>query len=89
MAGFRIVGDALERPSDASLPALMCLLARLRRIASERGHSGEAEFFPLPGSRAEGAGGPSPYLVSGMLAMVSLSCSGSCAGITAQSPCMP
>ena len=65
VAGFRIVGDALVLQPDASLPVLTCLLARLRRVASQTGHSGDAEFFPLPGSRAEGAGGSSPYLVSG------------------------
>ena len=70
VAGFRIVGDALELPSDASLPALTCLLASLRRIVSQRGHSGDAEFFPLPGSRAEGAAGSSPYLVSPLLALL-------------------
>lgn len=65
-AGFRVIGDALVLPPDASLPALTCLLARLRRIASQKGHSGDAEFFPLPGGSAGGAGGASPYLVSNM-----------------------
>ena len=67
-AGFRVVGDALVLLADASLPALQCLLMRLRSIASHRGQSGDAEFFPLPTSRAEGAGGSSPYLVSPTLA---------------------
>ncbi len=67
-AGFRVVGDALVLPADASLPALTCLLSRLRSIASHRGQSGDAEFFPLPTRSAEGAGGSS-YLVSQTLAM--------------------
>ena len=63
-AGFRVVGDALVLDADASLPALACLLARLRCVASNRGHSGSAEFFPLPlGAGAGGAGTSSPYLV--------------------------
>ena len=63
-AGFRIVGDALVLRPDASLQALTCLLARLRRIAAKKGHSGDAEFFPLPSSRADGVNGSSPFLVS-------------------------
>ena len=64
-AGFRVVGDTLVLDADASLPALRCLLARLRRVASNRGHSGDAEFFPLPvGTGGGGTGTSSPYLVS-------------------------
>ena len=70
-AGFRVVGDAVVLQPEASLPALTCLLARLRRIACQRGHSGDAKFFPLPSS--SGARGPdiaSPYLVSRLTAVV-------------------
>ncbi len=64
-AGFRVVGDTLVLDADVSLAALNCLLARLRCVVSNRGHSGDAEFFPLPGSAGGGGTGTSsPYLVS-------------------------
>ena len=64
-AGFRVVGDALVLDADARLATLACLLARLRSVASNKGHSRDAEFFPLPvGARAGGAGSASPFLVS-------------------------
>lgn len=62
VAGFDSEGDALLFPSDGDLQPATASLARLQRVVDNRGHSGSAEFFPLPnGVVADGSG--SPFLV--------------------------
>ena len=62
-AGFRVEGDYVIFPPGKGLVPATALLARLRRVADNRGHSGGAEFFPLP-SAVKAAGTGSPFLVS-------------------------
>ena len=66
--GFTASTEAFCLAADVDLAPLNAALARLRRIADDKGHSGEAEFFPAPidssssgGSR--GSAGTSPLLV--------------------------
>lgn len=65
--GFTASNGALCLTADADLALLNAALARLRRVADNKGHSGEAEFFPKPmsgGSSHGGAAGDvSPLLV--------------------------
>lgn len=66
--GFRAGDGVLALAADADLGPLTAALARLRRLADNKGHSGEAEFFPLPGggggSNTTRVPGASPLLVS-------------------------
>lgn len=55
--GFHVSDGALRLAAEADLGPLKAALVRLRRIAESAGHSGEAEFFPLPSSSAGGGGG--------------------------------
>ena len=68
--GFTASNEALCLAADADLAALNAALARLRRVADNKGHSGEAGFFPRPISGGSGqggtAGGASPLLVGGI-----------------------
>ncbi len=67
-AGFQATADCMQLAADAPLGPLRAALARLRRLADNKGHSGEAEFFPLPSKAASAGGsrpsGASPFLVS-------------------------
>mmetsp|Transcript_13518 Transcript_13518/g.40875 ORF Transcript_13518/g.40875 Transcript_13518/m.40875 type:complete len:360 (-) Transcript_13518:478-1557(-) len=53
--GFRVEEGAVQLSEDAPLAPLQAALARLRRVADLRGHSGSAEFFPLSACGAGGA----------------------------------
>ena len=61
-AGFRVQGETVRISEDADLRPATAVLARLRRLAENRGHSGDAEFFPLPGSQ-KATGSNSPFMV--------------------------
>jgi hypothetical protein len=65
--GFFAGNEALCLTADADLAPLPAALARLRRVADDKGHSGEAEFFPRPtssgSSQGGAAGGASALLV--------------------------
>lgn len=65
--GFTASNGALCLTAGADLAPLNAALARLRRVADNKGHSGEAEFFPRPisggSSHGGAAGGASALLV--------------------------
>jgi hypothetical protein len=73
--GFTASNEALCLTADTHLAPLHAALARLRRVADDKGHSGEAEFFSRPtssnSSQCGTAGGVSPLLVGDIEACMS------------------
>ena len=61
-AGFRVEGESVCIAPGADLRPATALLARLQRLVDHRGHSGAAEFFPLPDD-GTATGARSPFQV--------------------------
>ena len=55
--GLRPADGALRLAEGVPLGPAAAALARLRRLAADKGHSGEAEFFPRPSGASSGGGG--------------------------------